>query len=220
MRRTSDLTRSANGRTLDFAGRRGTSEGSQTLRKNRKSMKNGDKTLRQCFANAPCRKNSLLALPDTTERRFWLLRRAPGRSWASSLASRAALGNPPDALGARQGRSETLFRCSQDAFGTLWSATGRPGSLPASNLTRFWVPRGPPRQRFSIGFRIDFRNIAQLTIGPGRFGQVSSFLAALGSPTIRLAKKTNNLSTSLHCKNCNDLLASSGPCLVSSIIIL
>ena len=94
-----------------------------------------------------------------------------------------------------------LDRLRNTHFDRLGRISGQVSSFPAS---------GP-------GIELPCR--AQLTIGPGRFGQVSSFPAALGSPTIRLAKKeTINLSTSLHRKTCNDLLASSGPCLVSSYI--
>ena len=66
----SDVTRSASGRTLDFADRRGTLEGSQTLRKARKSTQIDGKSLRRRFANEPRGKKLIFALPGATWRRF------------------------------------------------------------------------------------------------------------------------------------------------------
>ena len=106
----SDVTRSASGRTLDFADRRGTLEGSQTLRKARKSTKIDGQSLRRRIANEPRVKKLIFALPGATWRRFWSPRRAPGRSRAPFLASRGSLGDPPDAPAARRGRSGTLPR--------------------------------------------------------------------------------------------------------------
>ena len=56
----SDVTRSASGRTLDFADRCGTLERSQTLRKARKSTTIDGKSLRRRFANEPRGKNRFL----------------------------------------------------------------------------------------------------------------------------------------------------------------
>ena len=62
----SDVTRSASGRTLDFADRRGTLEGSQTLRKARKSSKVCEEWLRRRFANKPRGKKSIFTLPGAS----------------------------------------------------------------------------------------------------------------------------------------------------------
>ena len=142
--RPSDVTRSANGRTLDFADRRGTLEGSLTLRKNQKSMKNDGRSLRRRFANEPREKNSMFALPGATWRRFWRPRSVPRRSSALFLASRAALGAPPGDPGARRGRSATLPRRSRNAFRTLLGSTGRPGRLPGGSRERFSINFGCP----------------------------------------------------------------------------
>ena len=66
LHRASDSTRSAKGRTSVFAGMRSTSEGSQTLRKNRKSTQIDNKSLRQCFANESPEQNSKFSLPGAT----------------------------------------------------------------------------------------------------------------------------------------------------------
>ena len=115
LHRASDSTRSAKGRTSVFADRRSTFKGSQTLQKKQKSTKIDEKSLRQCFANAQRRENSIFPLPDATWCRFWSPRHAPRRSRAPFLASRGTLGDPPDAFAARRGRSETLPRRSRDA---------------------------------------------------------------------------------------------------------
>ena len=78
-----------------------------------------------------------------------------------------------------------------------------PGPTPIERLRSTWVPRPTPKHplcRLGLisgqlssflaiwpGIEIPCR--ARLAIGPGRSGQVSSFPAALSSPTIRLAKK-------------------------------
>ena len=159
LHRASDSTRSAKGRTFVFADRRSTLKGSQTLQKNQKSTKIDEKSLRQCFANAQRGEKSIFPLPDATWCRFWSPRRAPRRSRAPFLASRGTLGNPPDAPAARRGRSGTLPRRSQDAFGTLLDATGCPERVPGTIFIRFWVPRGLSGDRFSIDFHGDFRLI-------------------------------------------------------------
>ena len=157
LHRASDSTRSAKGRTSVLTGRRGTKHIFRTLRKNRKSTKIVEKSLRRRFANEPREENSIFSLPDATWRRFWSPRRAPGRSWAHFLASPGALGDPPGAPGARRGRPKTLLRRSQDASGTLLGATGHPERVPGPILTRFWVPRDLCRDRFWFDFRVDFR---------------------------------------------------------------
>ena len=160
MHRASDSTRSAKCRTSVFADRCSTFKGSQTLQKKQKSTKIDEKSLRQCFANAQRRENSIFPLPDATWCRFWSPRHAPRRSRAPFLASRGTLGDPPDAFAARRGRSrdapETLPRRSRDAFGTLLDATGCPERVPGPIFSRFWVPRGVSRDRFSIDFHRDF----------------------------------------------------------------
>ena len=133
----SDVTRSENGRTLDFADRRGTLEGSQTLRKARKWTKIDGKSLRRRFANEPRGKNSIFALPGTTWRRFSSPWHAPGRSRALFLPSQGALGDPPGDPGARRGRSERLPRRSRDAFRTFLGAMGHPERVRGSILSRF-----------------------------------------------------------------------------------
>ena len=70
LHRASDSTRVAIGRTSVFAGRRSTSEGSQTLRKTRNSTTIHRKSARRCFVNAPHEKNSMFSLPDVTRYRF------------------------------------------------------------------------------------------------------------------------------------------------------
>ena len=142
------------------------------------------------------------------------------RSWARLGVDFGSLGAPPDAPG-------RCPRTSSTDLGRLDLPRSihfdRLGCLDRLRNTHF-DPLGRISAQLSsfpaIGPGIELPCRAQLTIGPGRSGQVSSFPAALSSPTIRLAKKTINLSTSLHRKTCNDLLASSGPCLVSSQGIL
>ena len=102
-------------------------------------------TCRKGFASEPRDKNSIFSLPDDLWRRFWSPRRAPGRSRASFLASRGALGDPSGTPGARRGRSGTLPGRSGDAFGTLLHATGSPERVQAAILSRFWVPQGVSR---------------------------------------------------------------------------
>ena len=136
---TSGTTRSAQGRTSVFAGRRSTSGTSQTLRKHRKTAKICEKSLRRRFANAPSEQNSLFALPDATRSRFWLSRHVPDRSWAPLEASRDALGDPPGAPGTRRGPPEMLPRRLLDAPGTLLGALGRPERVPGVILSRLWV---------------------------------------------------------------------------------
>ena len=108
LHRASDSTRVAMGQTSVFAGRRSTSEGSLTLRKNRKSMKVVEKSLRRRCANEPREENSIFSFPDASWRQFRSTRRAPGRSRAPLLASRGALGDPPGVPGARRGHPERL----------------------------------------------------------------------------------------------------------------
>ena len=156
----SDMTRSANGRTLDFADRRGTLEGSQTLRKARRSIKIDGKSLQRRFANEPRGKKSIFALLGATWRRFWRPWSAPGCSRTLLLASRAALGDPLGDPGACWGRPEMLPRRFWDAFRMLLGTTGRPERVAGSILSRFWVlleAPGSSRDRFGIDVRVDFR---------------------------------------------------------------
>ena len=151
---------STSGRTLDFADRRGTLEGSQTLRKARKCTKINGKSLRRHFTNEPRGKKSIFALPGATWRRFWRPRSAPGCSRTLLLASRAALGDPPGDPGACPERSETLPRRIQDAFRMLLGTTVRPERVAGSILSRFGcfgAAPGSSRDRFGIDFQ---------TIGP------------------------------------------------------
>ena len=163
----SDVTRSASGRTLDFADRRGTLEGSQTLRKTRKCTTIDGKSLRRHFTNEPRGKKSIFALPGATWRRFWRPRSAPGCSRTLLLASRAALGDPLGDPGACWGRPEMLPRRFWDAFRMLLGTTGRPERVAGSIFSRFWVLRGssgqlpaPIRDRFSLQFSRQFRERA------------------------------------------------------------
>ena len=148
-----DSTRSAHGRTSVFAGRRGTSEGSQTGRKSRKSTKIGEISLRRCFANEPRDKNSICSLPGAPWCRCRSPRRAPGQSQELFLASQVALGDSPGAFGPRRRRPKTHPRRSRHAFGVLLGATGRPERVQGAILGRFWVPRGFSERRFWIDFR-------------------------------------------------------------------
>ena len=195
----SDVTRSASGRTLDFADRRGTLEGSQTLRKARKSTKIDGKSLRRRFANEPRGKKSIFALPGATWRRFWRLRSIPGRSRALLLASRAALGDPPGDPGACRGRPETLPRRSRDAFRMLLGTTGRPERVAGSILSRFWVLRGSSGQlpgpiwdRFSCQFSHQFRERAGQRMISLSIVRHTSELALGQATTTRLAKKNRS----------------------------
>ena len=76
----------------------------------------------------------------------------PGDPWRPSGRFRGAPGTLRDA-------PETLPRRSRDAFGTLLDATGCPERVPGPIFSRFWVPRGVSRDRFSIDFLCDFRSI-------------------------------------------------------------
>ena len=100
-----------------------------------------EKLLRQGFTTEPHARNSRLSFPDATWRRFWLLWRAPGSSWAPFWTSRAAFRDPPGAPGARREHADVLPGCSQGALGTLLGATGRPEGVHGPILTRFRVPR-------------------------------------------------------------------------------
>ena len=64
--RTGDATRSAKSRTFVFAGRRSTSEGSQRLRRKKKSLKIDKESFRCRFAQEPHGKNTMFPLPDAT----------------------------------------------------------------------------------------------------------------------------------------------------------
>ena len=65
----SDSTRSANGRTSVFAGRRGTKQRFRIWRKNRKSTNIVEKLLRRACATQPCDKNSIFPISAANQRR-------------------------------------------------------------------------------------------------------------------------------------------------------
>ena len=95
---------------------------------------------------------------------------APGRCPRTSSTDLGPLDRPRSTHFDRLGCLDPFRNTHFDRLGRI---SGQISSFPAS---------GP-------GIELPCR--AQLTIGPGRFGQVSSFPAALGSPTIRLAKRKN-----------------------------
>ena len=126
----SDSTRSVKARTFVFAGRRGTFKGSLMLQKYNNSTKIGEKSAQCRFAHETHERKSIFSFPDATARRFWLPRRAPGRSRALFLASQGVLGGSQCAPGARRGRAKTLPARSRVA--------------PERSPERSWVPRGVP----------------------------------------------------------------------------
>ena len=81
-------------------------------------------------------------LPGAPGRPFW----RPGGPLATLRTLSRRAGDAP----------ETLPRRSRDAFGTLLDATGCPERVPGPIFSRFWVPRGVSRDRFSIDFHRDF----------------------------------------------------------------
>ena len=100
-------------------------------------------------------KYSIFSLPDVPWNRFWPLRRAPGRSWARSLAFLGAFVDSLRALGTHRGLPETLPRRSRDPFGTLLEVPGRPESVSGTMWIAFkwhclalagsiWVPTTAP----------------------------------------------------------------------------
>ena len=137
------MTRGANGRTLDFADRRGTLETSQTLRKARKSTKIEGQSLRRRFANENiefCAPGSdvasILAAPKHSRAFPGAPPGVPGRSWQLSGRSRDVPGAPRDA-------SKTLPGCLPNALGhhgasregrgiDFESILGAPGQLRAA----------------------------------------------------------------------------------------
>ena len=149
------MTRSASGRTLDFADRRGTLEGSQTLRKARKLTKIDGKLLRRRFANERRGKKSIFALPGATWRRFWRLRSIPGCSRALLMASRVALGIPGRSWGP-SGRSRGVTGAPRDASKTL------PGCLPNA-----LGHHGASREGRGIDFESILGAPGQLRAAPG-----------------------------------------------------
>ena len=71
----SNWTRSADGPTSVFAGRRSTSEGSQTLRKSRKSTNIDGTLLRPCFSNKSCETKLIFSarlVRDVPSERFFV----------------------------------------------------------------------------------------------------------------------------------------------------
>ena len=111
------MTRSASGRTLEFADRRDTLETSQTLRKTRNWTEIEGKSLRRRFANeniefcAPeCDLASILATPEHSRAFPGAPPGVPGRSWQLSGRSRDVPGAPRDA-------SKTLPGCLPNALG-------------------------------------------------------------------------------------------------------
>ena len=205
------------------------------MQQRRKSTKIDGTSLRRCFANAPREKNSVCSLPGATWHRCWSPRRAPSRSWALVLASWGVFG---DALGAPGRAGDTLKR-SRDDPGTSLGTSGRPVRVARPILGRFWVPQNaqidhparpahrasstsqscqldqpdrPANRAMSTG---EASSLQKLGCRPAKTGLVASSLVRLTWP--RRHSLTISLSTSLLRTICNDVLASSGPCLVSSI---
>ena len=168
LHRASDSTHSTKGRTSVFADRRSTFKASQTVQKNKTSMKIDEKSFRQCIANSQRVENSIFPLPDTTWCRFRSPRRAPRRAKAPFLASRGTFGDPSVVPAARRGRSATTPRRSRDAFRTVLDGTGRPEMVPGTIFSRFGVPRGVSRDRFCT--RI-YNEVRSCRIGCGRDSQ-------------------------------------------------
>ena len=97
------MTRRANGRTLDFADRRGTLEGLQTSQKKQNFAKDVEKPIRKQGASEACNKNALFPLAEAPRSQFWWARGAPRRSRTVFLALRVALEHSPGTPGTLPG---------------------------------------------------------------------------------------------------------------------
>ena len=116
------------------------SEGSQTLRKRRRSTKIDKKSLRQCFVSESRETNMFFSLPDATWRRFWTPRRAPGRRRVSFLASRGHSATSR----ALPGHAGDAPRCLRDAPEMLPALSVAPWGVPGGSWDRFLLDCGCP----------------------------------------------------------------------------
>ena len=152
LHRASDSTRSAKGRTSVFAGRRDTLEGSQTLRKNRKSTKIEETSLRRRFVNERREQKldffvagrdsaSILVASARSRTLSGALPGVSGCPWGLSGRSQGAPGTPQDAPETLPRRlRDALWRhgAPQEGLGTDFeSILGAPGLLPASIFEGF-----------------------------------------------------------------------------------
>ena len=111
------------------------------------------------------------------------------RPWARLGVDFSSLGAPPDAPGRCPRTSSTDLGRLDLPRSTHFDRLGCLDRLRNTHFDPLGRILGQLSSFPAIGPGIELPCRAQLTIGPGRSGQVSSFPAALSLPTIRLAKQ-------------------------------